>query len=93
MKLKYNINSILKYNNDVKKSPYTSGIEAIILGNKCLCICNFSQVFIFNKIYRLIQTINLSTLYYFPKNMIPIINYPNLFALIEENSVNIYEIQ
>ena len=93
MKLKYNINSILKYNNDVKKSPYTSGIEAIILGNKCLCICNFSQVFIFNKIYRLIQTINLSTLYYFPKNMIPIINYPNLFALIEENSVHIYEIQ
>ena len=44
MKLKYEINTIIKYNKELEKSPYTVGIEAIILGNKCLCICNNKNV-------------------------------------------------
>ena len=94
MKLKYKIDTILKYNNELGKSPYAYGIEAIILGNKCLCICNNKRVFVFNKIFRLIQTIKLSTLYIFPKNMISIVSYPNLFALQEDiYNVHIYEVQ
>ena len=97
MKLKYRINTILKYNNELEKSPYYVGIEAIILGNKCLCISNNKNVFVFNKIYRLIQTIDLSTRYIFKKNMIPILNYPNLFALRDylqdEFYIHIYEVQ
>ena len=97
MKLKYRINTILKYNNELEKSPYYVGIEAIILGNKCLCISNNKNVFVFNKIYRLIQTIDLSTRYFFKKNMTPILNYPNLFALRDylqdEFYVHIYEVQ
>lgn len=94
MKLKYKINTTLKYNNEDITPPYTEAIEAIVLGNKCICICNTKQVFIFIKIYRLIQTINLSTRFYFPKNMTPIINYPNLFALQDEiYNVHIYEVQ
>ena len=97
MKLKYKINTIIKYNK-LKEPPYTNGIEAIILGNKCICICNLAKLFIFNKIFKLIQTIDLNCKYIFPKNLIPILNYPNLFALQdiiqnEENCVNIYEVQ
>ena len=94
MKLKYRINTILKYNNELEKSPDNWGMEAIILGNKCICICNNKKLFVFNKIFRLIQTINLSTRYIFPKNMISILNYPNLFALQEDvYNVHIYEVQ
>ena len=92
MKLKYEINTILKYNKELEKSPYTVGIEAIILGNKCLCICNNKNVFIFNKLYKLIQKIDISTRYIYQKNMIPISNYPNLFAL-QDDGVHIYEVQ
>ena len=94
MKLKYKINTILKYNNEHEKSPDNWGMEAIILGNKFICICNNKRLFVFNKIFRLIQTINLSTRYVFPKNMISILNYPNLFALQEDIfNVHIYEVQ
>ena len=92
MKLKYKINTILKYNNELKESPNIDYIESILLGNKCLCITNSKNVFIFNKIFRLIQKIDLSVRI-FPKNMIPILNYPNLFALQEDNFVHIYEVQ
>ena len=93
MKLKYEINTILKYNKELEKSPYTVGIEAIILGNKCLCICNNKNVFIFNKLYKLIQKMNISSRYIYPKNMIPISNNPNLFALQDDDCVHIYEVQ
>ena len=93
MKLNYEVNTILKYNKKPSKSEYNYGLKAIILGNKCLCIYNNRTVFVFNKIYRLIGTINLSTKYIIEKNMIPILNYPNLFALIEDIMVNVYEIQ
>ena len=93
MKLKYEINTIIKYNKELEKSPYTEGIEAIILGNKCLCICNNKNVFIFNKLYKLIQKMDLISLYTYPKNMIPILNYPNLFALLQDDGIHIYEVQ
>jgi len=94
MKLNYEIKTILKYNNkELDKSGYIPGIEAIILANKCLCIYNDTKVFIFNKIYRLIGTINLDNLYIYKNNMISILKYPNLFALREDTQVNLYEIE
>jgi hypothetical protein len=93
MKLKYEINTILKYNKELEKSPYTVGIEAIILGNKCLCICNNKNVFIFNKLYKLIQKMDIISRYTYSKNMIPILNYPNLFALQQDDGIHIYEVQ
>ena len=93
MKLKYEINTILKYNKELEKSPYIVGIEAIILGNKCLCIGNNKNVYIFNKLYKLIQKLNIISRYYYAKNMIPIVNYPNLFALQDDDCIHIYEVQ
>ena len=92
MELKYKINTILKYNNEIKESPQIYCIDAIILGNKCLCIANSKNVFIFNKIFLLIQKIDLSVRI-FPKNMTPILNYPNLFAFQEGNMAHIYEVK
>ena len=92
MKLKYKINTIIKYNKEFEKyNNYEN--EVVILGNKCICICNFKNCFIFNQIFRLIQTIELSRHYITEKNIILISNYPNLFALIEDLKVNIYEVQ
>jgi len=94
MKLNYEIKTILKYNNkELDKSGYIPEIEAIILGNKCLCICDDTKVFIFNKIYQLIEIIDLDNQYNYKNNMISILKYPNLFALREGSQVNLYEIQ
>ena len=94
MKLNYEIKTILKYNNkELDKSGYIPEIEAIILGNKCLCICDDTKVFIFNKIYQLIEIIDLDNQYINKNNMISILKYPNLFALREGSQVNLYEIQ
>jgi len=94
MKLNYEIKTILKYNKkELDKSGYIPEIEAIILGNKCLCICDDTKVFIFNKIYQLIEIIDLDNQYINKNNMISILKYPNLFALREGSQVNLYEIQ
>ena len=103
MKLKYQINSILRYNLD-KKNAYTKenyAIEAIILGNKCICISDLKNIYIFDKNYKLIKKIELDIPYGSPRNMCAIKNYPNLFCLKTQNpkkscysidSIDIYKI-
>ena len=83
MKLKYQINSIIKINLD-KQNAYTSenfAIEAIFLGNKCICISDLNNIYIFNKKYKLIKKLELKIPYGSPRNMCAIKNYPNLFCL------------
>ena len=93
MKLKYEINTILKYNKVLGKTTPIYDIEAIILGNKCICIADSAKCFVFNRKYQLIQTIDLNDRYITKNNMISILNYPNLFALKEEFKVIIYEVK
>lgn len=98
MKLKYKINTIVKYNDKFKPSYCKYDIEVIVLGNKCICIYNSKNIFIFNKIYRLIHTIDLENNCDCYKksnirNIIPLFNYPNLFAVRGNSFVSIYEIQ
>ena len=49
MKLKYEINTILKYNKVLGKTTPIYDIEAIILGNKCICIADSAKCFVFNR--------------------------------------------
>ena len=95
MKLKYNINTIINFADKLKTSNCDYNIEAIILENKCLCIYNHKNIFIFNKIYQLIHTIDNNDVCYYNSmwNIIPILNYPNLFAVGGPSILYLYEIQ
>ena len=98
MKLKYKINTIINFNDKLRPSLCRYDIDAIVLENKCICIYNSKNILIFNKIYRLIHTIDLDDQNVRYKesntrNIIPLLNYPNLFAVRGDSFVSIYEIQ
>jgi hypothetical protein len=98
MKLKYKINTIINFNDKLKSSHCRYDIDAIVLENKCTCIYNSKNILIFNKIYRLIHIIDLEDQNVCYKqsstrNIIPLLNYPNLFAVRGDSFVSIYEIQ
>ena len=77
LKLKYQINTKLKYYDEKEKCD----VMPIILGNGCICIQNNNYIFIFDKKMQLIQKIDSGIFPYSPPNMIAIENYPNLFAI------------